>query len=263
MMESTYGGKDNNPPGRQESEEMFATKIKETLARRGRVLIPVLGVGRAQEAMMILENLMRTGQLEKMPIYVDGMVWDVTAIHSAYPEFLNSVVRKMIFHQNENPFLSDIFKHVASSKERKQVIEEKGPCVVLATSGMMTGGPSVEYFKDFAQSSRNTLIFVCYQAEGTLGRRLQRGDKEIVFPKGENKSEVTKVEMEVVTLEGFTGHSTRKQLMGFIHKCDPKPRKVLINHGEVSRCLDLASSIHKSFRIETGCPKNLEAVRVK
>ncbi|MBT4540915.1 beta-CASP ribonuclease aCPSF1 [Candidatus Woesearchaeota archaeon] len=263
MIEGTYGGKDNVLPPRRETEEAFANKIKETLDRRGRILIPVLGVGRAQEVMMILENLMRTGQLPKIPIYIDGMVWDVTAIHSAYPEFLNSYVRKLIFHKNENPFLSDVFKQVGSVKERKQIIEEKSGCIVLATSGMMTGGPSVEYFKEFAQSKRNTLFFVCYQAEGTLGRRLQRGEKEIVFPKGLNKSETTRVEMEVMTLEGFTGHSGRRQLMSYVHKCDPKPRKVLINHGEVSRCLDLASSIHKAARIETYCPRNLDAVRIR
>ncbi|MBT4824000.1 beta-CASP ribonuclease aCPSF1 [Candidatus Woesearchaeota archaeon] len=263
MIEGTYGGKDNVLPPRKQTEEQFANKITETLERRGRILIPVLGVGRAQEVMMILENLMRTGKLSKMPVYVDGMVWDVTAIHSAYPEFLNSQVRKLIFHKNENPFLSDIFKHVGSAKERKEIIDDKGPCVVLATSGMMTGGPSVEYFKEFAQSKRNSIIFVCYQAEGTLGRRLQRGEKEIVFARGSNKTEVTKVEMEVLTLEGFTGHCGRRELMGFVHKCDPKPRKVMINHGEVSRCMDLASSLHKSCRMETVCPKNLDAVRVK
>ncbi|MFH1439281.1 MAG: beta-CASP ribonuclease aCPSF1 [Candidatus Woesearchaeota archaeon] len=263
MIESTYGGKDNVLPPRKETEDLFANKIKETMERRGRVLIPVLGVGRAQEVMMILENLMRTGKIDKMPIYVDGMVWDVTAIHSAYPEFLNSYVRKLIFHKNENPFLSDIFKQVGSAKERREIIDDKGSCIVLATSGMMTGGPSVEYFKEYAQSKRNTLFFVCYQAAGTLGRRLQQGEREIIFSIGGNKTETISVEMDVVTLEGFTGHSGRKQLMSFVHKCDPKPRKVLINHGEVSRCLDLASSIHKSNRIETACPRNLDAVRIK
>lgn len=263
MIESTYGGKDNDQPPREEVEAVFITKIKETLERRGRVLIPVLGVGRAQEIMMILDSLIKRGDLEKMPIYVDGMVWDVTAIHSAYPEFLNSNVRKLIFHKNENPFLSDVFKEVGSQKERMQILEEKGPCVVLATSGMMTGGPSVEYFKELAQSKRNSLIFVSYQSEGTLGRRLQRGDKEIIFPKGPNKSEAVNVEMEIVTLEGLSGHSSRKQLMAFVHKCEPRPKRVLINHGEVSRCLDFASSIHKSTGIETSCPRNLDAVRLK
>jgi len=73
------------------------------------VLIPVLGVGRAQEVMLIIEELVRTGKIDKIPVYIDGMVWDATAIHTAYPEYLNNNVRRHIFHKNQNPFLSDIF----------------------------------------------------------------------------------------------------------------------------------------------------------
>lgn len=262
MIEATYGGKDNILPPREECEAILIDKIKETLQRRGRVLIPVLGVGRAQEVMAILEEKIRVGELERMPIYIDGMVWDVTAIHSAYPEYLNRNVRRLIFHKNENPFLSDIFKQIGSQKERKEVIEQGGPCVVLATSGMLQGGPSVEYLKEFAQSERNTIVFVSYQSDGTLGRRLQRGEKEIMFAKG-NKTEVMKVNLDILTIDGLSGHSGRKQLMSYIHKVNPKPKKVIINHGEASRCLDLASAIHKVYRIETTCPKNLEAIRIK
>jgi predicted metal-dependent RNase len=69
--------------------------------------------------------------------------------------------------------------------------------------------------------------------------------------------------MEVHTIEGFTGHSGRKELMNFLLRCEPRPKKVIVNHGENSRCLDLASSIHKQNRIETVCPRNLEAIRIK
>ncbi|MBI3032572.1 beta-CASP ribonuclease aCPSF1 [Candidatus Woesearchaeota archaeon] len=263
MIESTYGGKDNVLMSRKECEDIFIQKVNETFARGGRVLVPVLGVGRAQEVMLILEYYMRTGALEKVPIFVDGMVWDVTAIHSAYPEYLNSNVRSLIFQQNENPFLSEIFKRVGSGKERKEVIENEGKCVVLATSGMLQGGPSVEYLREFASFSKNTLFFMCYQAAGTLGRRLQQGEKDITFVVGSNKTETMNVKMEIVTLEGFTGHSDRKQLMSYVHKCNPRPKKILINHGEVSRSLDLASSIYRVNRIETAVPKNLETVRLK
>lgn len=262
IIESTYGGKDNIGQNREDAEREFAEVIKRTIDRRGRVLVPVLGVGRAQEIMLVVEQMIKAGHIEKIPVYVDGMVWDVTAIHSAYPEFLNHIVRKHIFHKNENPFLSETFKHVGSSKEREQVIEEGGPCVVLATSGMMVGGPSVQYFRAFANGERNTLIFVSYQGEGSLGRRLQRGEREIMFSTGQ-KQEVVKVNMEIVSLEGISGHSNRKQLMNFIHNCNPRPKKAVVNHGESSRCLDLASSIHKFYHIETSCPRNLEAIRLK
>ncbi|MBN2458317.1 beta-CASP ribonuclease aCPSF1 [Candidatus Woesearchaeota archaeon] len=262
IIESTYGGKDNILPPKKECDEELVDVIKTTIDRRGRVLIPVLGVGRAQEVMLIVERMFREGMLKDIPIYVDGMVWDVTAIHSAYPEYLNSNVRKLIFHKNQNPFLSDIFKRIGSGKERTEAIEEGGPCVVLATSGMLMGGPSVQYLKAFCSSEKNTILFVSYQGEGSLGRRIQRGEKEIAFMSG-NKQEVYEIKMNVHTIEGFSGHSGRKQLMGFIYKCNPKPKKVIINHGESSRCLDLASSIHKAYRIETSTPRNLETIRIR
>jgi len=263
IIESTYGGRDNVLPPKKECEDFLGDIITKTIKNRGKILIPVLGSGRAQEVMLIVENMVRNGQIsDDIDVFIDGMVWDITAIHSAYPEYLNRNVRKRIFHKNQNPFLNPIFKRVGSAKERKQVIEDSKPCIVLATSGMLVGGPSVEYLKCFAGSERNSLVFVSYQGEGSLGRRIQRGEREIAFAKG-NKIEQMALKMEVNTIEGFTGHSGRKQLMNFIHRLNPKPRKVIINHGENSRCLDLASSIHKVYRIESVAPKNLESIRIR
>ncbi len=258
MMESTYGGRDNVLPPRRQSEEELRKAISDTLKNKGKVLIPVLGTGRAQEIMLLIEKFMRKGELERVPVFIDGIVWDITAIHTAYPDFLNNSVRKLIFHKDQNPFLSDIFKRVGSSKERRQVIEETESCIILATSGMLVGGPSVQYLKQLADSPHNSLIFVSYQGEGTLGRRIQRGENEFVLGK-----EIVKVKMNVYTIEGLTGHSGRKQLMQFVYKCNPRPKRILINHGENSRCLDLASSLHKSFRVETIAPRNLDAIRLR
>jgi KH/beta-lactamase-domain protein len=264
MIESTYGGKDNNYPSHFECENQFIDIITKTLERNGRVLIPVLGVGRAQEVLLVLEELVRTGRIKEIPVYVDGMVWDVTAIHSAYPEFLNGNVRKLIFQKDHNPFLAPMFKQVGSTKERQQIMEDTGPCVVLATSGMLMGGPSVQYLKYFAPSERNSLVFTSYQGEGSLGRRIQHGEREIAFDAGANaKPEIVKINMEIHTIEGLSGHSSRKELMSYLYRCEPKPKKVIINHGESSRCLDLASSFHKQYKIETIAPRNLEVVRIK
>ncbi|MAF51351.1 MAG: hypothetical protein CMH64_04650 [Nanoarchaeota archaeon] len=198
-----------------------------------------------------------------IPIYVQGMVWDVTAIHTAYPDFLNNDVKKAIFHQDHNPFLSPIFKKVGSTKERKQILEEKGPCVILATSGMLTGGASVEFFKGMAENPKNTIIFVSYLGEGSLGRRVQSGEKQFTLDDETGKPRRLEVKMEVTTIDGLSGHASRTELTKFIYNLDPRPRKVIIVHGENSRCLDLASTIHKMGRIETNAPKNLEAVRIR
>lgn len=262
MIESTYGGKDNVLPPKKESDEEFMKVVKETISRRGKVLVPVLGVGRSQEMMMIIERMVREGLLEKIPVYIDGMVWDITAIHTAYPEYLNNRVRKLIFHKDQNPFLSEIFKRVGSQKERIELVEEKGPCIIIATSGMLVGGPSVEYVRQLADNKKNSLVFVNYQGEGSLGRRIQRGEKEFVM-NGPNGKETVQLKMEVHTIEGLSGHSGRKQLMNYVYRVSPKPKKIIVSHGENSRCLDLASSLHKVYRVETVAPRNLETVRIK
>jgi len=260
IIESTYGGKENIMPPRQEAEEQLIKLIKETIEKKGKVLIPELGLGRAQETMLIIEDAVRTGKLPEIPVYIDGMIWDINAIHTAYPEFLSGSVRSMIF-QDQNPFSSPIFKRVGSSAERKKVVEG-GPCIVLATSGMLVGGASVEYFKEFAGNKNNCIIFVCYQGIGSLGRQVQEGAKEVKMS-SEGKDEIVRINLGVHTIEGLSAHSGRNQLIAFINKCSPRPKKIIMNHGEASRCLDLASSVYKSFRVETAVPKNLETIRIR
>ena len=143
----------------------------------------------------------------------------------------------------------------------KEVIEGES-CIILATSGMMTGGASVEYFKHLGESPKNSLVLTSYQGEGSLGRRLQQGEKEIMFQEG-RKQTPTYVKMDIHSMHGFTGHSDRNQLMNFMHRLNPRPKKMMVTHGERSKCLDFASSVHKQFRIETQVPKNMETVRIK
>jgi hypothetical protein len=189
------------------------------------------------------------------------MIFEATAIHTAYPEYLNSQLRTQIFQQGDNPFLSDIFHRVDSSQMRYSLLDQKDPCVVLATSGMMSGGPVMEYFRAWSSDEKNGLLFVGYQAEGTFGRRLQRGMSEATFMDGGRQGSV-KVALEIATVEGFSGHSDRVQLMNYVATLDPRPRQIVLNHGEESKAVDLATSLHKRFNVETRAPYNLEAVRV-
>jgi len=261
MMESTYGGRDNILPNPKEGDRILGEIIKTTVQRGGKVLMPVLGTGRAQDVIVMVENLISTGVIDEIPVYIDGMVWDVTAIHTAYPEFLNKNIRNQIFHKDNNPFLQPYFKRIGSQKERMEVIEYGGPCLILATSGMLVGGPSVEYLKHLADNDKNALVFSCYQGEGSLGKRIQNGLRELVTQKG-TKQEITPLKMEVHKIE-ISDHADRKELMGFVNKCSPRPKKVIVIHGESSRTLDLARSIHKQNRIETVAPRILETIRLK
>ena len=260
IIESTYGSKNDVLPPRKDAEMMLINKIKETIERKGKVLIPELGLGRAQETMLIIEDAIQQGLLPKFPVYIDGMIWDINGIHTAYPDFLSSYTRNQIF-QDKNPFVSDIFSRVGSPAERKQVVEG-GPCLVLATSGMLVGGASVEYFREFAGNKKNSIIFVCYQGVGSLGRQVQEGLKEIKMT-NDGKEESVKIELSINTIDGLTAHSGRNQLLTFINHAQPKPKRVIINHGEASKCLDLASTIYKLNRVETIAPRNLETIRIK
>lgn len=260
QLESTYGGKADILPSLKEVEATFLQVVNDTIKEKGKVLLPDLGFGHAQETMLRVEEAVRTGKLPKIPVYVDGMIWDINAIHTAYPDFLSANVRNQVFQDN-NPFLSDVFKRVGSPTERKEVIEG-GPCIVISTSGMLNGGASVEYFRHFASNPKNTIIFGCYQAAGSLGREVKEGAKEVNLGK-DYGDEIVKVNMRVETMYGLSAHSGRNELLQYINRMNPRPKKIIINHGEISKSLDLASTLYRSNKIETTVPKNLETIRLK
>ncbi len=256
ITESTYGKPDDLMEDREVSEKELTKIVEKTLKRKGKVLIPVLGVGRAQEVMIILEEYFRKNKLT-VPIYIDGMVWDMTALHNAYPEYLNNSIREKVFYKDTDPFLSKVFKQVGSGKERQKVIDG-GPCVILATSGMLVGGPSVEYLKKLCDNKKNSLIFVSYQGEGSLGSSIQKGEKSF----SEN-GETFNINLELHTIPGLSGHSDREELIEYVRKMNPRPRRILVMHGENTSCLNLASAFHKEFHIETTAPRNLDTIRLR
>ncbi|HOT07572.1 MAG: Beta-Casp domain protein [Methanosaeta sp. PtaB.Bin039] len=260
VVEATYGGANSIQPSRKDAEAHLLKVVRDTIKRGGKVVVPAFAVGRSQEVMVALEEAIRKKTLEEIPVYLDGMIYEATAIHTTYPEYLNNELRDLIFHRGINPFLSECFVQVESPKQRAEIIDGD-PCVVLATSGMLNGGPIMEYLKGLGPGEKNTLVIVGYQAEGTLGRRIQKGWKEIPMSV-EGKTQTVKMNMEVTTVDGFSGHSDRNQLMEFVRRLYPKPGRVLTNHGDEANCLDLASSLYKRYRIPTMAPMNLETVRL-
>jgi hypothetical protein len=260
ITESTYGGRSDVLPPRKETEKEFLDMIREALDKKGKVLLPELGLGHAQETMLRMEEAMRFGELPKVPIYIDGMVWDINAIHTAYPDFLSNKVKSEIF-QDKNPFVSEVFSRVGSPHERKDVVEG-GPCIVIATSGMLMGGASVEYFRNFADNPNNLMILSCYQGPGSLGRKIQDGEKKVYVEINGGTQEV-EVKMQVRLFNGLSPHSGRNELLSFFNNLRPRPKRIIIDHGEVSKSLDLASTLYKTSRIETNVPRNLETLRLR
>ncbi len=255
IIESTYGGQEDVMPQREESEQQLMNIIKRTTERKGQVLIPSFAVGRAQEVMVILSE----NKFEH-PVFIDGMIWDANAIHTAYPEYLSREMERKIF-QGNSPLMNEIFKRITSSREREKAWEEK-PSVIISTSGMLTGGPAMEHLKALGENKNNTLIFVGYQGEGTMGRRIQKGWREIPL-KNQGKTSVMKLGLEVETIEGLSGHSDKNQLINFVHRLRSKPERIIMDHGDTIKPVNLARTLHRLFRMETLAPKNLEAVRLR
>jgi len=262
ITESTYGAARDVMPSRIEAEDKLASIINQTFEKRGKVLIPVPAVGRAQEIMLILDGYMKRGLIKEAPVFIEGMISEATAIHTAYPEYLAREVRNSILHEGINPFQSDYFTIVEHPSARQEIIEGE-PCIIIATSGMLEGGPVIEYFKSLAPEERNTIIFVSYQIEGTLGRRVQKGITETPMINSEGKMGILRINLRVESIEGFSGHSDRKQLFNYIRRIAPKLERIVICHGERAKCLNMLGIFQKTYNAEVLAPNILETVKLR
>lgn len=258
IMESTYGGKNDIKPRVEETEAKLVSTIREVIARKGKVLIPVISVGRAQEMILVLEEFFRN---ENIPIYLDGMSKEASAIHTVYPEYLRRNIQRRIL-QNDSPFDHPMFNRVVSS-DRQSIAEDEEPCIVLAPSGMLSGGPSVEFLRLMGHDEKNALIFVGYQAALSLGRRIQNGERDVPVLNSANKVDVAKLNLSVHTVDGFSGHSDRSQLLSYVRSLRPKPGRIFMNHGDENKCDDLARTVNRMMHLETRAPMNLDSIRLK
>ena len=262
VLESTYGGRDDYQTDQEDSERKLKHTLRNTLERGGKVLVPAFAVGRSQEIMLVLEEAMREGEIPEVPVHLDGMIWEATAIHTTYPEYLRDDLRERIFHDDSNPFLSEQFNHIDGGEDERQEVADGGPCVILSTSGMMEGGPILSWLEHLGSDDNSTLVFVGYQAQGTLGSRIQNGRREIPIGGGRNSgSRNLTLDMQVETVDGFSGHADRQGLENFVRTMNPRPEKVLCVHGDESSTQDLSSALYHEYNMRTFAPKNLETFR--
>jgi hypothetical protein len=262
LIESTYGAKEDIQPSRQEVETAFIASVNSVLKEGGKVLIPIPAVGRAQEIMMVIDQYMKSGQLTEAPVFMEGMIQEATAIHEAYPEYLARELRQKILETDDNPFDSEYFTNIEHSDSREEPLREESPCIIIATSGMLEGGPVIEYLRNIAPDKKNKILFVSYQVNGTLGRRVMDGARQVSIMGKDGKIEVVSINCGIERLEGFSGHSDYNQLMSFVQRLRPKLRRVLVNHGERRKSENLSMSIRRMYRVSTHYPQIQEAIKL-
>jgi uncharacterized protein len=261
ITESTYGNSTDIMPDQSTVYRTFTESINQTLSGGGKVLIPVPAVGRAQEIMLVIDREMREGRLIEAPIFIEGMISEASAIHMSYAHYLGYDVRKSV-SQGVNPFQSEYFTAVNGYGRRDEVLNDENPSIIMATSGMLEGGPSVEYFKEIAPNSRNKIMFVSYQINGTLGRRVIDGritEASMLDEKG--KLKVIPVRCSTQKIDGFSGHSDFNQILSFVSRV--RPKRVLVNHGEKSKSENVASNVYSRLRIKSMVPDSREIVRLR
>ena len=262
LVESTYGAKEDIQPTREEVEGAFIKSVNEILKGGGKVLIPIPAVGRAQELMMVIDKYMKSGQLIESPVFMEGMIQEATAIHEAHPEYLERSLKQKILETDDNPFDSEYFTNIEHADGRDEPLREDTPCIVIATSGMLEGGPVLEYFRNFAPNPKNKILFVSYQVNGTLGRRVMDGARQVTIMGRDGKVEVVTINCGTEKLEGFSGHSDYNQLMSYVQRLRPKLRRVLVNHGERRKSQNLSSAINRMYRVTTHYPQVQEAIKL-
>src|SRR5918999_1389610 len=261
ITESTYGNTTDVMPDQQSVYRGFTESINRTLMEGGKVLLPVPAVGRAQEIMLVMAKEMKEGRLIESPIYIEGMISEASAIHMSYAHYLGSDVRKSV-SQGINPFQSEYFTVISGYGKRDDILSDENPAIVMATSGMLEGGPSVEYFKELAPDPKNKIMFVSYQINGTLGRRVLDGAmSEVSMMEKSGKVKVVPVGCQTQKIDGFSGHSDFNQILNFVSRI--RPKRVLVNHGEKSKSENVASAIYSRLKIRSGVPDNREIVRLR
>jgi len=250
IMESTYGAKaDIHEPLKDVTKDLIDS-IETTIISGGSVLIPSFAVGRAQEVLFILEQHMTSGALSPVPIFVDGMILKANRIYRQNLEFAKAEVRHRLLHGGQDPFKSKHF-HVPKTRTRSDVLNQQA--IIVSTSGMLTGGPALTYIKALAHDRNSLLAFVGYQSEGTPGRKILDGAREV-----ELDGAKVKINMTVKKFD-LSAHCDQAGLVQ-LARTTRGLKQVFLVHGEKEKFGELRDALGKKYEVIV--PKNGESFKV-
>ena len=251
LVESTYG--DRVHP--EKPEEELAKAIQEVADEKGCLIIPSFAVGRTQELIYFIRQLEDQGKIPSLPVYVDSpMAMDATAIYCAHPEE-HDLEMKLLMDKKLCPLCCRQFHLARSPEESKAINDLSGPLIILSASGMATGGRVLHHLKLRLPDPKTTVLFVGFQAEGTRGRALQDGMKEIKM-----FGEMVPVRAKIKTIDGFSAHADQLEILRWLGNFKRAPQKTFVVHGEPSASSVLADLIRKKLRWDTEIPKTGQRV---
>lgn len=252
VIESTYGNKLHD--SYEDSSEKLIEIINKTAVRGGSVIIPSFAVGRTQELIYKLNKYYDYNEdldeSMKIPVYVDSpMAIEATKAFKRNSSSFDNEARDLVL-KGDNPFQFPNLRYTKTTEESIQLNKFKFPKVIISSSGMATAGRVRHHLKHNLWDKKSSLVFVGYQAKGTLGRILLDGVKNVKI-----LGEDIKVGAEIYDLPGFSGHADQNMLLDWIDKFQKKPKKIFIVHGEEEEANALSLLVENLYKIDTIIPK--------
>ena len=253
IMESTYGQRVHE--GEVAKEKQLADIISETLRRGGNIVVPAFAVGRTQELLYTLNKLIDRGDIPPLPIYIDSpMAIRTTDLFMEHNECFDLQMRTAV-SRGESPLHFPEAYFTATVQESRAINDIEGGAMIISASGMADAGRIKHHLKHNLWRPENTVVFVGYQAEGSLGRRLLEGAEQVTL-----FGEEINVRARIVSLEGFSAHADRNELLSWLSKFKKTPAQVILVHGEKKAQESLAAAVREQFNTDVYIPAYMEEI---
>jgi metallo-beta-lactamase family protein len=252
IMESTYGNRLHKKL--EHVADKLADVVNRTAGRGGKIIVPSFAVGRTQQLVLLLHQLMDAQRIPSIPIFVDSpLAVNATEIFRKHPECYDEQTRKYLT-QGQDPFGFYRLKYVRDVNESKALNDLHGPFLVISASGMCEGGRILHHLRNNITDPRNTVLITGFQGEHTLGRKILQGDREVpIF------GEPVELRAEVVSLDELSGHADQRELIDWMRPMAKGLKKVFLVHGEPDSGAALGQLIQKEYGIETVMPARGES----
>jgi len=237
IIESTYGDRLHTEVW-ESTKQTVQELVTHARAYRSKIIVPAFAVGRTQDLVMRIKELVKEGRIEPLPIYIDSpLATRATEVFRRHPECYDAETYKT-FTSEGDPFAARFIHYVSSVKESMQLNTQTGPCMIIAASGMCEGGRILHHLKHAIQDEANIILIVGFQAEHTLGRKLvENWDVVPIF------GIPTPRRAQVVRFNGLSAHADRNDLLAYVRAIHPLPGKVFVVHGEEKQALSLAAAM--------------------
>ena len=252
IMESTYGNRLHQDASKV--ADKLADTINRTAARGGKIIVPAFAVGRTQQLVLALHELMNAGRIPNIPMFVDSpLALKATQVFRAHAEAMDAETNQF-FHTGGDPFGFRRLRYIQDVNESKALNDIRGPFLVISASGMCEGGRILHHLKNNIENPRNTVLITGFQAENTLGRKIVEKHPEVpIF------GDLMRMRAEVVKLNELSGHADQRGLLDWMRPMAKGLKKVFLVHGELTAQTALAEAIRSDFGLEVIIPARGES----